>query len=122
MGIGQATGPRFREHWINNQLDGTSVTVILIGAETSTREYVGYEIKRSYEIGNGMLGIYIHNLKDPRGYTDSRGLNPLANWQTTINGQVRNFADVCATYDWAQHDGYRNVGAWVEAAARQVGR
>lgn len=30
--------------WIDNQLNGTSVTVVLIGAETSERKYVGYEI------------------------------------------------------------------------------
>src|ERR1017187_8146827 len=33
------------EKWIDDQLKGTSVTVVLIGAQTSTREYVGYEIK-----------------------------------------------------------------------------
>lgn len=31
--------------WIEQQLDGTSVTVVLIGAETATRRYVIHEIK-----------------------------------------------------------------------------
>src|SRR5215470_5357994 len=46
------------EKWIDDQLTGTSVTVILIGAETSEREYVGYEIKKSHDKGNGLVGIY----------------------------------------------------------------
>src|SRR5215211_3716874 len=50
--------------WINNQLEGTSVTVVLIGAETSTRPYVRYELRKSWEKGNGILGIYIHQLQD----------------------------------------------------------
>src|SRR6185312_11164673 len=50
-------------NWIDEQLVGTSVTVVLIGTETSTREYVGYEITESHSRGNGILGIYIHNMK-----------------------------------------------------------
>jgi MTH538 TIR-like domain (DUF1863) len=67
------------EQWIGQQLTGTSVTVVLIGAETSTREYVGYEIKQSHNRGNGMLGIYIHNIKDVNSRTDTKGANPLSN-------------------------------------------
>src|SRR5215813_4274783 len=50
------------EKWIDDQLKGTSVTAVLIGAETSTREYVGYEIKQSYSKTNGLLGVYVHNM------------------------------------------------------------
>ena len=54
------------KRWINGQLDGASVTVVLIGAETYGRQWVGYEIQRSIEQGKGMLGIYINRLIDPR--------------------------------------------------------
>lgn len=64
------------EKWIDNQLNGTSVTVVLIGAETSERTYVGYEIKQSYNKGNGMLGIYIHSMKDQDGKYDFIGKIP----------------------------------------------
>src|ERR1039458_7214083 len=43
------------KRWINNQLNGTSVTVVLIGEETSTRPWVLYEIKQSHIKGNGLL-------------------------------------------------------------------
>lgn len=44
------------KRWINEQLDGTTVTAVLIGAETDKSEWVRYEIERSWEIGNGILG------------------------------------------------------------------
>jgi hypothetical protein len=110
------------ERWINNQLDGTSVTAVLIGAETSTREYVGYEIERSHEIRNGLLGIYIHNLKDASGWVDAKGSNPFDNWYVTINGQQRYFSSIYPTYDWVQDVGYSNLGTWVERAAQTAGR
>src|SRR2546423_183563 len=61
--------------WIKDQLLGTSVTVVLIGAQTAEREWVQYELKASYDRGNGMLGIYLHNIKDWNGNTDSQGKN-----------------------------------------------
>src|SRR4051812_47121167 len=38
------------EQWIEGQLKGTSVTVVLFGAETYERKWVQHEIKRSYEL------------------------------------------------------------------------
>ena len=35
--------------WIDKQLEGTSVTVVLIGRETLNRPYVQYEIRKSIE-------------------------------------------------------------------------
>src|ERR1019366_2098358 len=61
---------------INNGLNGTSVTVVLIGAETSGRKYVTYEIEKSIACGNGLLGIYISGIKDQNGKTDIQGSAP----------------------------------------------
>jgi hypothetical protein len=60
---------------IDKGLEGTSVTVVLIGAETSDRDWVKYEIKKSHERGNGLLGVYIHNIKDKDERTDKKGDN-----------------------------------------------
>ena len=75
------------KRWIDNQLNGTSVTVVLIGAETSESKWVGYEIQKSYQMRNGMVGIYIHNMKDQYERTDYKGKNPFDNWSITRNGQ-----------------------------------
>ncbi len=110
------------KRWIDKELQGTSVTAVLIGAETNDRKYVDYEIKQSYIIGNGLLGIYIHNLKDMKGNKDIKGKNPLELWHTTINGKEIHFSQIYKTYDWVNDNGYENFGDWVEAAAKKVGR
>jgi antiphage defense system Thoeris ThsB-like protein len=61
---------------INDGLEGTTVTAVLIGAETAKRQYVSYEIERSIALGNGLLGIRINNIKDAGGLVDSPGLVP----------------------------------------------
>src|SRR3954454_9203443 len=53
------------EKWIEDQLKGTSVTVVLFGAETYSREGARHEIRRSYELGKGILAIDIHNCIRP---------------------------------------------------------
>jgi len=108
--------------WINKELEGTSVTVVLMGYETHTRKYVGYEIEQSYKRGNGLLGIYIHNLKDKVGRTDYKGKNPFDTWYITRNGQKIYFSSLYPTYDWVNDDGYNNIGRWIESAARKAGR
>lgn len=52
---------------IDKGLINTSVTVVLIGEETSQRKYVTYEIEQSIAMGNGLLGIHIHNIKNRDG-------------------------------------------------------
>ena len=42
---------------IREQLSGTSVTVVLIGKNTSESDWVADEVKWSLEKGNGVLGI-----------------------------------------------------------------
>jgi len=108
--------------WIDSQLNGTSVTVVLIGAETSTRPYVGYEIKQSHNKGNGMLGIYIHNMRDSNGRTDVRGNNPFANWSIQQNGRKVLLSEIYPTYDWVNDNGRDSVGNWIEAAATKTGK
>lgn len=110
------------EKWIDDQLKGTSVTVVLIGAQTSTREYVGYEIKQSHNKGNGMLGIYIHAMKDSNGSTDTRGNNPFDNWQVQRDGRTVLFSSLYPTYDWVTDDGRNKMADWIEAAAKKAGK
>lgn len=87
---------------IDNALAGTTVTAVLIGAETASRRWVQYEINESTSRGNAVFGIYIHNIEDSSGTTDLRGINPLPS--------------ECRTYDWVNDDGYTNLGTWVEDA------
>jgi hypothetical protein len=114
-------GEQAIENWIDAQLNGTTVTVVLIGAETAERPYVGYEIKKSSEKGNGILGIYIHNMKDLNSRTDTRGKNPLDNWQVVRDGKTTLLSAIYPTYDWVNDDGYHKMGEWIESAAKKAG-
>jgi hypothetical protein len=61
---------------INNGLKGSSVLCVLIGKETYTRRWVDYEILKSVELGMGVFGIWIHQLKHPKDGADIAGSNP----------------------------------------------
>jgi len=102
------------EKWINDQLQGTSATAVLIGAETAEREWVQYEIEQSWNRGNGVFGIWIHNIKDQDGKTDEQGRNPLNDFQLS-DGTL--LSAVCKTYDWVKDNGRDNMGKWAEEAA-----
>lgn len=107
---------------INQGLKNTSVTVVLIGAETSTRRWVNYEVQKSHERGNGMIGIYIHNIHGINGYIDFPGRNPFDNFYITRNGQNVPLSQIYPTYDWVYDNGYNDFSKWVENAAIAVGR
>ena len=81
--------------WIDDQLVGKSVVIVLIGSETAGRKWINYEIRQAWDSNKGVLGIYIHNLKDIKGFQCSKGLNPFASF--TVNG--RSLASIVKAYD-----------------------
>jgi hypothetical protein len=62
---------------INAELENTSVTAVLIGTETYARRWVRYELMRSTQRGNRVLGIHINSIKGKDQKTKSLGPNPL---------------------------------------------
>lgn len=93
--------------WIDNQLKGTSVTVVLVGEKTCSSRWVKYEIKKSIEIGNGLLGIDVSKIKDLDENTSERcGKIPKG----------------YSFYLWNNENGYKNMGDWIEKAAKDAGR
>lgn len=95
------------KNWIDNQLTGTSVTIILVGDKTCNSHWVQYEIDKSKEIGNGLLGIDISKIKDLQGNTSERC------------GQIPKGYNF---YYWNNDKGYENMGNWIEKAATDAGR
>lgn len=107
------------EAWIDEQIKGTSVTVVLIGADTAGKKWIKHEIKSSHKKGNGMLGIYIHNIKDSQGHTTTKGRDPFSDdIFKNKEGKVITYP----VYDWVADDGYTNMGAWIEKAAKVAGK
>jgi hypothetical protein len=62
--------------WIDEQMKGTSCAGVLLGSKTAGRKWVKYEIESAWNAKKGVLGIYIHNLKDESGQQATKGANP----------------------------------------------
>ena len=110
-------GDQYIKNWIDKNLEGTSVTVVLIGSQTKDRKWVNYEIEKSYERGNGIVGIHIHKIKDQNKLTSLKGDNPLVKCVYDVNGEIIFLNDIYNTYDWVMDDGYNNMGKWIDEAA-----
>lgn len=82
------------QEWIDDQIHGTSVTVVLIGNETADRDWIRYEIKKSFKRGNGIVGIKVHSLKDKEGSTDFSGSNPLKKFVVEQDGDVQTLSSI----------------------------
>lgn len=61
------------QRWIADQLSGKSCAVVLIGTGTAGRKWIKYEIEKAWNDGKGVVGIYVHNLKDASGSQSSKG-------------------------------------------------
>jgi hypothetical protein len=95
------------QRWIDAQLNGTSVTVVLVGHETCGSRWVKYEIDKSKALGHGLLGIDISKIKDLQGRTSERcGEIP--------TGYPFHY--------WYKDNGYNNMGTWIEASAKAAGK
>ena len=111
------------ELWIDGQMTGASVTCVLIGSETYLSKWVRYEIEKSIDEEMGLLGIYIHNIKDQRLNTATKGKSPFREqfgWKPLKREDLS--YPCCLYYDWVNDSGYDNLDNWIETAARQAGR
>ena len=105
--------------WINSQLDGRSCTIVLIGSETAGRKWIKYEIEKSWNDAKGVLGIFIHNLKDANGKQATKGKNPFTDF--TINN--KSLDTIVKAYDPPYSDSKdvydhisTNIAKWIEDA------
>ena len=101
------TGDQALKRWIDGQLSGTSVTVVLVGQATCSSRWVKYEIERSKALGHGLLGIDVSKSKDLSQQTSTRCGRLPAGYPF---------------YKWNSDGGFANMGSWIEAAARAAGR
>lgn len=109
---------------IRSALHGTSVTAVLIGAETASRYWVWHEIVESWKRGNGLMGVRIHRIADSTGRREPRaGPNPFRGVRVRLDdGRIVDLSTRIQVYDWWHDDGQANFGSWVEDAAREAGR
>lgn len=93
---------------IDENLKGTSVTVVCITSGIKDRKWINYEIDKSLERGNGLVGIQLHHLTDP--------INPNARVGGTPS-QIE--ANGFKLYKYTNKDA---LARHIEEAARLAGR
>jgi antiphage defense system Thoeris ThsB-like protein len=91
---------------IAGALDRSSVTAVLIGANTASRRWVKYEIDESIRLGKGLFGVHIYKIKDQNQKESTQGTNPLPSKYKV--------------YLWVKDKGAENLGKWGEAAYQQA--
>lgn len=81
------------KEWIDSQMSLRSCIVVLIGKTTSSRKWVKYEIQKAYELNKGIVGIYIHNLKDAEGNQTEKGANPFYSLFTSTGERLSKYVE-----------------------------
>lgn len=79
------TGEVALKRLINGELEGSSVTAVLIGTKTYARRWVRYEIAKSIVRGNLVLGIHINSVNGRDGLTKPLGPSPFDNMGIRIS-------------------------------------
>lgn len=116
-------GEDWIKRWIAGQMDGKSCAVVLIGSNTAGRKWIEYEIEKAWNGEKGLVGIYIHNLKNREGRQSIKGANPFDRF-TLKSGTVQ-LSSIVKAYDppFAQSTLVyahiqANLASWVEEAIR----
>lgn len=111
------------QKWIDNQLDGRSCAIVLIGSETAGRKRINYEIGKAWNEGKGVLGIHIHKLKNSQGNQSTKGANPFETF--TMNRDKAKLSSIVKAYDPPGADSSdvyahikANLSMWVEEAIK----
>lgn len=75
----KSSSPSALKRLIDAELENTTVTVVLIGSDTWMRRWVRYEIFKSIQRSNLLLGIHINSIKGKDEKTKPHGPNPFNN-------------------------------------------
>ncbi|HCE54838.1 MAG TPA: molecular chaperone Tir [Lutibacter sp.] len=106
--------------WIDDNLYYKSCLIVLIGSETANRKWVKYEIEKAWNVGKGILGIYIHNLNCPRNGKCAQGSNPFQSF--TMNNDRKSLASIVKCYNPSFNNTYsdiaNNLEDWIEEAIK----
>ena len=104
------------QNWIKDQLKMRSCLIVLVGEETASRPWVRYEILEAWNSGKGVLGIYIHNIKDPVDGKSLKGSNPFDLFKVGD----KKLSEFVECYNPDPNDAYNDIANhiadWVEAA------
>ena len=112
-------GDKAIQKWIDGQLKGKSVAIVLIGEKTAGRKWIKYEIKKAWQDGKGVMGIYIHNLKDKDGNQSAKGKNPFDDCKIgdkSMSKIVKAYDPPYVTSSYVYDHIKENLADWIEKA------
>lgn len=113
----ERAGDRAIQNWIESQMKGTSVTVVLIGTQTLQRPWVRYEMRRTIERGAGLIGVSLAGMTN---------IDRTVEWKSSSTAgtpfETKGLGPSYPTYNWVTGAGRNNLGAWIERAALRAGR
>lgn len=119
--VKEKTEEKIKE-WINDQMEMRSCIVVLIGESTATRKWIKYEIEKAYEMNKGIVGIYIHKLKDNNQKQSDKGLNPFDSIKANNGKKLSEYINCFdSSYNSSQNvydDIYNNIEELIEEAIK----
>lgn len=89
----QRDGDDALKRFLQEGLKNTTVTVVLVGTQTTLRRWVRYEIFRSFMRGNGLLAVRIHTIADFNRQQSAKGPNPFDDLAFTVDGERVRFKE-----------------------------
>ena len=107
--------------WIDEQMKGRSCVVVLVGAKTAGRRWIDYEIKKAWNDGKGLVGIYVNKLTDRNGYTAAKGRNPFGDFKVgdkPMTQLVKCHTPSGTNSSAVYRDIRDNIEGWIEAAVK----
>lgn len=122
--VKEKTDDKIKE-WINSQLQKRSCIIVLIGSTTANRKWINYEIEQAYKMNKGIVGIYIHKLKDSSGNQTTKGNNPFdyvyANNGYRLSNYVKTFDSAFSSSSYVYSDIEDNIEQLIEDAIEKSG-
>lgn len=108
------------QRWIDEQLMNRTCTIVLVGAETADRQWVKYEIEKSWNDGKGVFGIRIHRILDHNQQASVAGTNPFDQFSLKDGRKLSSLVKLYDPPYVASTDVYdyisKNISGWIETA------
>jgi MTH538 TIR-like domain (DUF1863) len=86
-------GVEILKRFLRDGLQNSTVTCVLVGAETTLRRWVRYEIVRSFIRGNGLLAVRVHTIAGFNKLPSAEGSNPFDALAFTVESDHLRFKE-----------------------------
>lgn len=111
------------EEWIEGQMKYKTAVVVLVGAETASRPWVDYEIRKAWRDKRPLVGIRINGLAPLDLSADPAGVDPFANIPLTGGGTIADYVKLHTPIGSSSKEVYASISAnlttWINGAYKR---